>query len=617
MRVGMKPLAAARRSVPGKGALFFLALLLVAAVSSASAGSSHAIAMHGPPKYGPDFEHFDYADAAAPKGGSLILSRTGAFDSLNPFIIKGVPAAGLDLVFERLLKRSQDEPFTLYGRIAESVEVPDDRSSVTFTLRRQARFHDGSPITADDVIFSVETLRKKGRPNHRLYYRLVERMEKLGRRKIKLIFKDASNREMPLIMGLMPILSKSYYQGVEFERTTLVPPLGSGPYRIEAVDPGRSVSYRRDPGYWGRDLPVNRGQYNFDLVRYDYYRDGVVALEAFKAGLVDLRPETDPGRWASGYASPALKRGDILLEEFPHGRPAGMYGLVFNTRRPVFRDRGVRAALVHAFDFEWINKTLFHGAYERTASYFENSELAAAAPPTPAELALLEPYRDRLPAEVFSDVYRPPKSDGSGQGRGGLKRAMRLLQAAGWTFRGGRAFTAGGQPAAFEILLIDPRNERLALEYRRKLARLGVVARVRTVDSAQYQYRLNTYDFDMIVYLWDESLSPGNEQAFYWGSAAAGKEATRNYPGIAEPAADAMIAKITAGGGRSQLIAATRALDRILQWGHYVVPLFHLRGDRLAYWNRFARPAMTPIYGYQLDTWWEDRERTVRLPRRE
>ncbi len=600
----------------GKKAWSFLALVLLAAVSPAWAEPGHAIAMHGLPKHGLGFEHFDYADAAAPKGGSLILSRTGAFDSLNPFIIKGVPAAGLDLVFERLLKRSQDEPFTLYGRIAESVEVAEDRSSVTFTLRRQARFHDGGPITADDVIFSVRTLRKKGRPNHRLYYKLVERMERLGRYKVKLIFKDASNREMPLIMGLMPILSKAYYQGVEFERTTLVPPLGSGPYRIEAVDPGRSVTYRRDPGYWGRDLPVNRGQYNFDLVRYDYYRDSVVALEAFKAGLVDLRPELDPGRWAGGYASPALERGGVVLEEFSHGRPAGMYGLVFNTRRPVFRDRGVRAALAHAFDFEWINKTLFHGAYKRTASYFENSELAAAAPPTPGELALLEPFRHSLPAEVFSDVYRPPRSAAGGQGRDGLKRAMGLLQAAGWKFRGGHAFTAAGQPAVFEILLVDPRNERLALEYRRKLARIGIVAKVRTVDSAQYQYRLNAYDFDMIIYLWDESLSPGNEQAFYWGSTAAGNEATRNYPGITELAADAMIAKITGAHSRSQLITATKALDRILQWGHYVVPLFHLPHDRLAYWNRFARPATTPLYGYQLDSWWEDRDKAAKLPRR-
>ena len=600
----------------GKGVLSLLALAFAAVFSPALAEPGHAIAMHGPPKYGPDFEHFDYTDPTALKGGGLTLSRTGAFDSLNPFIIKGTPAAGLDLVFERLLKRSRDEPFTLYGHIAESVETPDDRSSVTFTLRRQARFHDGGPITADDVIFSVNTLASKGRPNHRLYYRLVERMEKLGRRKIRLIFKDGSNREMPLIMGLMPILSKSYYQKAEFERTTLVPPLGSGPYRIEVVDPGRSVSYRRDPGYWGRDLAVNRGQYNFDMVRYDYYRDGVVALEAFKAGLVDLRPESDPGRWANGYASPALERGDILLEEFAHGRPAGMYGFVFNTRRPVFRDRGVRAALAHAFDFEWINKTLFHGAYERTASYFENSELAAAAPPPPGELALLEPYRDRLPAEVFSSVYRPPRSAAGGQGRGGLKRAMRLLRAAGGSYRGGRMFRADGEPAGFEILLVDPRNEKLALEYRRKLARLGITAKVRTVDSAQYQYRLNAYDFDMIIYLWDESLSPGNEQAFYWGSLAAGREATRNYPGIIEPAADAMIAKITAAGSRTQLITATRALDRILQWGHYVVPLFHLRGDRLAYWNRFARPAMTPLYGYQLDTWWEDREKAAKLPRR-
>jgi len=595
---------------------WLLAVLVLAAAWPAAAEPAHAIAMHGAPRYAPGFSHFDYAEPDAPKGGTLVLGETRSFDSLNPFIIKGVAAPGLDLIFERLLERSQDEPFTLYGRIAESVETPEDRSSVTFTLRPEARFHDGSPITADDVIFSVETLSEKGRPNHRLYYKMVARMEKLGERKVRLVFKPGDNRELPLIMGLMPILSRAYYRDVEFGKTTLVPPLGSGPYRVRAVDPGRSITYGRDPEYWGRDLAVNRGRYNFDVVRYDVYRDSVVALEAFKAGLVDLRPESDPGRWANGYASPALDRGAIVLEEVAHGRPAGMYGFAFNTRRPIFRDRRVRRALAYAFDFEWVNKTLFHGAYARTASYFDKSELAAAAPPGAGERALLEPFRDRLPPEVFTRAYRPPVSDGGGSTRKGLRTALRLLTGAGWTHRGGRMVTADGAPAGFEILLINPRDERLALAFKRKLARLGIDVGVRTVDSAQYQYRLNTYDFDMIIYWWDESLSPGNEQAFYWGSAAAGTEGTRNYPGIKDPAVDAMIGHIIAARDRRALVDATRALDRVLQWGHYVVPLFHLPGDRIAYWKKFGRPAVTPLYSYQLDTWWVDRDKAAALKRR-
>jgi microcin C transport system substrate-binding protein len=569
---------------------------------AAPAEPAHGMAMHGPPKYGPGFAHFDYVNPDAPKGGTIVLSQTGSFDSLNPFLIKGVPAKGWELAFERLLKRSRDEPFTLYGRIAESVEVPDDRSSVTFTLRPDARFHDGTPITADDVIFSVVTLRAKGRPNHRLYYKEVARMEKLGPRTVRLVFRPGDNRELPMIMGLMPILSKAYYKVVDFAKTTLVPPMGSGPYRVEAVDPGRSITYRRDPDYWGRDLAVNRGQYNFDVIRYDYYRDSVVALEAFKAGNVDFRREADPARWANGYASPARDRGDIVMAEITHRRPTGMYAFAFNTRRPLFRDPRVRRALAHAFDFDWVNRTLFHGAYRRTASYFENSELAAAGPPTAAERALLEPFRDRLPPETFTRAYRPPSSPGDG--RRAMRRAIGLLKAAGWSHRDGRMVDAAGRPAEFEILLVRPRNERLALELTRKLARLGVTARVRTVDSAQYQYRLNTYDFDMIIYWWDESLSPGNEQAFYWGATAADTEGTRNYPGIRDPAADAMIAHIIGARDRQALIDATRALDRVLQWGHYVIPLFHTRTDRVAHWNKLGRPKSTPIYGYQLDTWW-------------
>ena len=599
------------------------AWLAVAAVAAVAAGveparaePAHAIAMHGDPRHGPGFAHFDYAYPEAPKGGRLVLGPVGSFDSLNPFVIKGVPAAGLNLVSERLLKRGRDEPFTLYGLIAESVEVPPDRSWVVFELRPEARFHDGTPITADDVIFSWRTLARRGRLNHRLFYRMVERAEKMGPRAVKFVFKRGDNWELPLIIGLMPVLSEAYFRTVDFERATLDPIMGSGPYRVEAVDQGRSITYRRDPDYWGRHLAVNRGEYNFDVVRYDYYRDSTVAMEAFRAGLVDVRPESDPGRWATGYASPALDAGAIVLEEIPNARPAGMYAFVFNTRRPLFRDRRMRAALAHAFDFEWVNRTLFHGAYRRTASFFENSELAAAALPGTAERALLEPFRDRLPPEVLTRIYRPPAGAGDGENRRGLRTALRALRGAGWVSRDGRMFDPTGAPARFEILLIRPRNERLALTLARKLGRLGIEVAVRTVDSAQYQNRLNSYDFDMILYLWDESLSPGNEQAFYWGARAAGQEGTRNYPGIKDAAVDAMIGHIVAARGRQALIDATRALDRVLQWGHYVLPLYHLPADRLAYWNKFGRPGATPESGYRLDTWWEDPAKAAALTSR-
>ncbi|MEQ8193729.1 MAG: extracellular solute-binding protein [Rhodospirillales bacterium] len=576
----------------------------------------HAIAMHGPPKYPPGFEYFDYVDPRAPKGGTLRLSRVGSFDSLNPFIIKGTPAEGWRLSHERLLERSQDEPFTLYARIAESLTVAPDRSWIAFTIRARARFHDGSPITADDVLFSWQTLKEQGRPNHRLYYREVAKAEVLGPRKIKFTFKGADNRELPLIVGLMPILSRRAFEGRVFGETALTPFLGSGPYKVAHVEQGRSIVYERVEDYWGRDLPFARGHFNFDRVRYDYFRDSTVELEAFKAGAVDLRVETDPTRWAYGYASPALKRGDIVRRAFENGRPAGMYGFVFNTRRRIFKNPDVRAALAFAFDFPWVNRTLYHGAYKRTASYFENSELAATAPPGPIERELLAPFEKELPPEVFAAPYRPPAGQGDGFSRDNLKRALAMLRGAGWRFRGEGMALPDGRPAAFEILLLHPRNERLALSFARRLAKLGLEVKVRTVDSAQYQYRLNTYDFDMILYWWDQSLSPGNEQAFYFGSAAARKDGTRNYPGIESAAADAMIERITAARDRAHLVGAARALDRVLQWGHYAVPLFHQPRDRVAYWNRFGLPDVTPLYGFQIETWWIDRAKARRIETR-
>ena len=591
-----------------------LAALLAGGAPAAEAGS-HGIAMHGPPKYGAGFEHFDYANPGAPKGGEFRRARTGTFDSLNPFIVKGVRAYGRHLVFETLMRRAWDEPFSLYGLVAESIEVPDDRSSVTFVLRPGARFHDGSPITTDDVVFSWETLKEHGRPNHRLFYRQVRRVERPDPRSVRFVFDSESpDRELAMLMGLMPILSKSWYETVTFEETTLDPPLGSGPYRIESVDPGRSIVYRRDPDWWGRDLVVNRGQYNFDRIRFDYYRDADVMMEAFKAGDYDFRDEPSAARLATGYDFPAAADGRVRVERLAHGRPSGMRAFVFNARREIFADRTVRFALAHAFDFAWINQALLHGAYVRTRSIFDNSELGSRGVPEGGELALLEPHRDRLPPELFGAAYQPPGDGGSV--RANLREARRLLAEAGWAVRGGELRRdSDGLPMAFEILLVHPGNEKIALAFARNLERLGVEARVRTVDTAQYQNRRNVYDFDMLIYRWGMSLSPGNEQAFYWGAAAAGQEGTRNYPGVRDPVVDSLIKRMTNVRSREEFVDTIRAMDRVLLWGHYFVPLYHRNDDYVAYWDKFGWLEVTPLYGVVVEAWWEDAVKAAALRR--
>ena len=598
----------ARQSRQAAGALTAAALLAALALGSAQASAvpAHGIAMHGAPKYAADFRHLDYVNPDAPKGGELRRAVTGTFDNLNPFIIKGVVAQGRHHVFESLLKRTWDEPFSLYGLIAETVDVPDDRSSATFTLRPEARFHDGSPITVDDVIFSWETLKEQGRPNHRLYYNKVRKIERPDERTVRFLFDtETPDRELPLILGLMPIISKAYYAAVTFEETTLTPPLGSGPYRIESVDAGRGIVYRRDPDYWGRHLPINRGLNNFDRISYDYYRDDEVMMEAFRAGEFDLRQERSATRWATGYDFPAVEDGRVKLELLPHGRPSGMFALVFNTRRAMFADRAVRYALSLAFDFEWINKNLLQGAYVRTNSIFDNSELGSRGLPEGGELALLEPHRGSLLPELFDTAYHAPQVEGGL--RKNLAQARRLLAKAGWSIEDGALRrTSDGLPLAFEILLVNPGNERIALNLTRNLERLGVEAKVRTVDTAQYQYRRNVYDFDVIIYRWGMSLSPGNEQAFYWGVEAAGQEGTRNYPGIEDPVVDALIAQMTEARARSDFVDVVRAMDRVLMWGHYMIPLYHLNDDRFAYWNKYGRPEFTPVYGAVLDAWWEE-----------
>jgi len=606
----MRALALALAALAAGGA----AALALAAAPAVSV--SHGFAMHGDLKYGPGFAHFEYVNPRAPKGGEVRLAAIGTFDSLNPFILKGIPAAGLGEVFDTLTVGAADEPFSQYGLVAETIETPADRSWVAFTLRRGARFHDGSPITADDVVWTFETLKRKGHPFYRAYYRHVLRAEKAGERRVKFVFERGDNRELPLIVGQMPVLSRAYWAGRDFEKTTLEPPLGSGPYRVETVEPGRSITYRRVRDYWGAGLPVNVGRDNFDVIRYDYYRDTTVALEAFKAGHYDFRQENVAKHWATAYTGPAVSQGLIRREEIPHEVPTGMQGYVFNERRPLFRDRRVRWALAHAFDFEWTNKHLFYGAYTRTRSYFSNSELAARGLPSPEELRVLEPLRGLVPEEVFTREYVPPTTDGSGNIRENLRIALDLLRQAGWQVRGQRLVDAQGRPFEFEILGNDPSFERVHLPFVRNLERLGIVARVRTVDSAQYQTRLDTFDFDMTVAVWGQSLSPGNEQRDFWHSESADVPGSRNLAGIKDPAVDRLVELVIQAPDRPSLVARTRALDRVLLWGHHVIPHWHIRAWRVAYWDKFARPAVAPKYALGFDTWWVDPAKDAELQRR-
>ena len=611
---------------PSRLASILIAALVWAGAASASEISTrhpvahaiaHAIAMHGSPKYGPDFTHFDYTDPRALKGGEVRLSAVGTFDNLNPFILKGVAAAGIASTFDTLLASSEDEPFTKYGLVAKTVEIPADRSWVIFTLRPEARFHDNTPITADDVVATFEMIRAKGHPFYRAYYASVAKAEKLGRLKIKFVFSGGENRELPLIIGEMPILSKAYYAKTDFTRTTLEAPLGSGPYRVAAVDPGRSITYERVADYWGARLAVNVGRHNMGRIRYDYYRDTTVALEALKAGEYDFRLENIAKAWATGYDSPALRQGLLKQELIRHRIPTGMQGFFFNIRRDIFADRRVRAALAYAFDFAWTNRTLFFGAYARTRSYFSNSELAATGLPGAAEVKILAPYRGRVPDEVFTTEYTPPSTAKPNSLRKNLRAAIKLLDAAGWTVRDRKLVNAAtGKAMRFEILLINPSFERVALPFARNLKRLGIDVRVRTVDTAQYRNRLDGFDFDMVVASFGQSLSPGNEQRDFWGADKADIRGSRNLAGIKDPVIDELIGLVIAAPDRKSLVARTKALDRVLLWGHYAIPQWHLQAFRVAYWDKFDRPKTAPKYSLGFDTWWVDPVKEAALTRR-
>ncbi|WP_245615112.1 extracellular solute-binding protein [Muricoccus aerilatus] len=573
----------------------------------------HALSLLGEPALPADFTHFPWVNPEAPKGGEVAQTALGSFDSLHPFILRGTAATGLGRLYDTLLVGASDEANTAYGHLAGAIELPADNRSVTFELREGARWHDGRPITAEDVAWTFRTLIEKGHPRYRNYYGDVAGAEAEGERRVTFRFRTDGNRELAQILGQFPILPKHWWEGRDFAQPSLEIPLGSGAYRLERFEAGRSVVFRRVPDYWGRDLPTMRGTRNVDVVRYEYFRDATVAFEAFKAGGVDFRQENIARSWATLYDFPAVQRGQVKRDELKHELPAGMQGFIMNLRRPIFADARTREAMALAFDFEWMNKNLFYDSYARTTSYFANSDFASRGLPEGRELAILEGFRDKLPARLFTEPFRVPVTDGSGNNRENTRRALELLREAGWTIRDRRMVNAGGQPLTFEILLSDATFERLALPYVQSLQRLGVEARVRTIDLAQYQVRVENFDYDMTLDSFGQSLHPGNEQRDYWSSAKADQPGSQNTIGIKDPVVDALVELVVAAPDGPELIARTRALDRVLLWGQYVVPHYHSRVFRIAWWDRFGRPTRNPRYDIGFEAWWIDPARDAAL----
>lgn len=580
-------------------------LLLAGLSLPGLAAPQHAVTLYNEaPKYPADFKHFDYVNPDAPKGGTFRENGFGSFDSLNPFISKGVPADNIDLVYDTLARASLDEPFTEYGLLARQIEKAPDNSWVRFYLRPEARFHDGTPVRAEDVVFTFNTLMKSGAPMFRGYYADVAEVVAEDPLKVLFKFKHSNNRELPLILGQLAVLPKHFWESRDFTKGSLEIPVGSGPYKVAEVKPGRSIRLVRDKNYWGKDLPINRGFYNFDTITVDYYRDNTVALEALKAGQFDYWFETSAKNWATAYNIPAVREKRLIREEIPNGTPTGMQGFVFNLRRPVFQDVRVRHALSLLLDFEWTNKQLFNGAYTRTGSYFENSEMAARGLPGPDELKLLEPLRGKIPEQVFSEEFKNPVTDASGMIREQQRQAYKLLQDAGWRIENDRMVNAQGKPLTIEFLLAQTEFERILLPYKRNLADLGITLNIRRVDVAEYINRLRSRDFDMIVGGFPQSNSPGNEQREFWQSSSAENPGSRNYMGLKDPAVDSLVESLINADSRQSLIAHTRALDRVLLWGYYVVPNWHIKTWRVAYWNHIGHPDTPPKYDIGINTWW-------------
>jgi peptide/nickel transport system substrate-binding protein len=591
-----------------RGLLSVVALAAAIAIHPAWAEPKHGIAMHGEPALAADFRHLPYANPDAPKGGVLKLATTGGFDSTNPFILKGQAVTGVrTYTFESLLGRNWDEPFTLYGLLAESIDVSDDFSTFTFQLRPKARFSDGRPVTAQDVAFSLKLLRDHGRPNFEVSYSKVTKVETPDDHTV-VYHQDGGDRELPLIIGLMPVLPQHAWEAKDFERTTLSPLIGSGPYVMGSIRAGESISYRRDPDYWGKDLPLNRGLWNFDEIRIDYYRDNNATFEAFKKGLADLRIETDPTRWSTGYDFPAVKAGDVILEKHEQRSPAPLSAFAMNTRRALFADRRVRDAIIHAFDFEWANRNLFHDLFRRTHGYYAGSELSSAGVAASLkELSLLADAKKDIDPAILDGTYRLPTTDGSGQDRGNLRKALDLLGEAGWKLHGTKLIDSEtGAPFSFTLTVLSREQEKIGLHFRRALRQIGIDMAVRTVDSAQFQRMQQNYDYDMIPVTWYNSLSPGNEQFFYYGSSGRETNGTRNYPGIADPNVDRMINELLKAKTREDFVAAVRALDRLLVNGRYVVPLYDAGGQWVARWKHIGRPDRQPLPGFQTTTTWHE-----------
>ena len=583
----------------------------------------HGFALHGKPKYHSGFKHFDYVEPFAPKGGRLIVHTPGAtFDSLNPFILKGTPASGLfrlhqndslptiaPVISESLLISSLDEPFTMYGLIAETIEIPKTKEYVRFTIRPEASFQDGSKITVKDIIFSFNILINQGDPLYKAYFGDIKFVKETGLNEVTFFFKSRGNSELPLIIGQMPVLSESYWSSRDFSANGLEGPLGSGPYRIKTFEPGRFIEYERIKNYWGKDLAVNIGRHNFDIIRFDYYRDETVAFEAFISGEYDFRYENSARNWAVKYEGERLLSGKIIKKAFRENTPSGMQGFVFNTRKKVFSNRMVRKALSYAFDFSWTNKAIFYDQYKRTRSYFQNSELAAVGLPTALELKLLERYRGILDPEVFSFEYNPPKVNQENSLRSNLLQAVSILKESGWIQKNDGIFEKDGEPLEFEIILRSPSFERIISPFIKNLNKIGVKASMRTVDSSQWINRIQAFDFDMLVFSWGQSLSPGNEQRNYWGSSAANQQGSRNFSGVRDPVIDELIEGLILTESRNDLVAYSRAIDRVLQWGYYVIPNWYSSDTRVAFWNKFSYPSKIPLLGVSMSTWWFDEKK--------
>lgn len=574
---------------------------------------THALSLLGDPALPADFPHWPWVNPDAPKGGEVTLTALGSFDSLNPFILRGTAAVGLVNIYDQLLASSSDEASTEYAHLAEVVEIPADRMGVSFELRANARWHDGQPITAEDVVWTFNTLRSQGRPFFRAYWGDVTEAVAESPRRVTFRFRTNENRELALILGQIYVLPKHFWEGRDFARPLQDIPLGSGGYRVESFDSGRSINYRRVADAWSAGLNTKRGTQNFDVLRYEYFRDTTVAFEAFKAGQIHFRTENIARNWATGYDFPAARRGLVKRDEIRHQLPTGMQAFVMNLRRPLFQDARVREALMMVFDYEWLNANIFNGLYARTGSFFSNSELASSGLPQGRELAILERYRGRVPESVFTTEFRLPTTDASGNNRDGLRRALTLMREAGWEVRNRRLVNAQGQGFSFEILLNGASFERVALPYVQWLQRLGIEARVRTVDPAQYQVRTDAFDYDMTVDVIGQSLSPGNEQRDYWTCAKARENGSQNIAGICDPVIDELVEMLINAPDREELIARTRALDRVLLHHHFVIPQWHNRLFWVAFWDRFGRPERNPRYALGFDSWWLDAARDAAL----